>query len=75
MAPKAFRVNNNEVVAIGNGKANKTVMNSFKYKNNKFEKLTYIPNIDVKEKLIFSTSNTKKAFNRLLQIFIKALIL
>ena len=50
-------------------------MDSSKFKNDKFEKLTYIANIGAIKKPIFLTFNTKKVFNYLRQAFIKASIL
>ena len=50
-------------------------MDSSKFKNSKFEKSTYIPNIRAIGKPIFLTPDTKKSFNHLRQAFIKALIL
>ena len=48
-------------------------MNSFnKLKNNKSKKLMYISNIRAIGKFIFLTTNTKKVFNYLRLIFIKA---
>ena len=44
LALKAFRTYNNEIISIGNSRANKMVLNLFK--NNKFRNLTYMPNIE-----------------------------
>ena len=72
LALKAFKANNNEVVDGSDDKKNETIVNSSK--NNKFRKLTYIPNIKAIKKSTFLITNTKKAFNYLKQVFIKALI-
>ena len=68
LAPKVFRINNNEVVKGNNGrKANETVKNSSKVKkskNMKSEILMYT-NIRATEKPTFLTSGTRKAFNHL----------
>ena len=69
MASKAFRVNDNRIVK-GSNKANKTIINLSK--NNKPKNLIYIPNIRAMKKPIFLICNTKKTFNYLKQIFIKA---
>ena len=44
-------------------------------KNNKFRNLTHMLNIRNMQELIFLTSNAKKIFNYLRQVFIKSLIL
>ena len=62
MALKKIRYNDNEVVKVGS-KANKIVVNLFK--NNKSRKLTHMLYIRATKKLIFLTSNAKKAFNHL----------
>ena len=66
---------NNEVVESADSKTNKKIIDSFKSKNNKSEKLTHMPNIEAIKKLIFLTLDAKKTFNYLRQAFIKALIL
>ena len=73
MAPKIFKIDNNKVVSNNSSRTNKIIVNLSK--NNKFERLMYMPNIKAIEKSIFLISNTKKAFNYLRQTFIKALIL
>ena len=72
---KALKAGNNEVVGGGSNKADKMIVDSSKFKNNKFEKLMHIPNIGAIRKPSFLTSNNKKIFNHLRPIFIKALIL
>ena len=72
LALKAFEVNDNKVVGVGN-RANETVMNLSK--NKKSRNLIYIPNIEVTEEPNFLTFNAKKVFNYLWLAFIKALIL
>ena len=69
---KAFMANNNEIVNIDSCRANETVVNLFK--NNKSRNLTYVLNIEATRKPIFQTSNIKKVFNYLKQVFIKASI-
>ena len=75
LALRAFRANNNKVVKGGGGRANETIVDLSKPKNNKFEKLTRVLNIRAIGKPIFLTSNAKKTFNYLKQVFIKAPIL
>ena len=74
-ASRAFRVDNNEVVRGGSGKANKTIMDSSKSKNEKSRKSTRMPNIGATKEPNFLIPNTKKAFNHLQLAFIKAPIL
>ena len=73
LAPKTFRIGNNEVVGDGNGRADKTVVNLSKNKNSK--KSTHMPNVVAMREPNFLTSNAKKAFNHLRLAFIKTLIL
>ena len=64
LAPKAFKVDNNEFVdGDSNNKTNEIVVNVSK--NNKSKSLMRLPNIGALGKPIFLTSNTKKAFNHL----------
>ena len=70
---KTFRVDNNDIIDNGINKTNETIMNLSK--NNKSRNLTHMPNIRITKKPIFLTTNTKKAFNHLQLLFIKALIL
>ena len=72
MALKAFKAGNDDIVDNSGGKADKTVVDLSKFKNNKFKKLTYIPNIGAIRELIFLIPNTQKTFNYLKQMFIKA---
>ena len=65
-------VDYNEVVDSGDSKTNKTIINLSK--NNKSKDSTYLPNIRTTKKSTFLIYNTKKAFNYLKQVFIKALI-
>ena len=71
LAPKAFKANNNKVVE-GDGKAEKTVVNSSKFKNEKSRKLMCMPNIKATKKPNFLISDAKKAFIYLWLAFIKA---
>ena len=76
-APKAFRVDGNEVVGVG-GRANKTVKDSSKskkLKNEKSEIWTRFSDIEATEELMFLTLDARKIFNHLRQPFIKAPIL
>ena len=73
-ALKAFRASNNKIVGDGN-RVDKTVMDSFKSKNEKFKKSTYMLNIRATGKPNFLIPNAKKTFNHLKLAFIKALIL
>ena len=69
-----FKANNNEIIDDNdNSRINKTIANLSK--NNKSKNLTYISNIGAIRKSIFLTSNAKKIFNYLKQVFIKAPIL
>ena len=72
LASKAIRVDDNEVVNDGNGRTNETVVNLSK--NKKFRNLIYMQNIGAIKKPTFLTSNTKKVFNQLWLMFIKASI-
>ena len=74
LALRAFRIGNHEVVE-GGGKADKTVVDLFKFKNEKSRKLTHMPNIGVTRESNFLTLNAKKTFNYLRLAFIKAPIL
>ena len=75
LAPKAFRADNNEIVGDGGGRADKTVVDLSKSKNEKSRKSMHVPNIGAMGEPNFPTSNTKKAFNHLRLAFIKAPIL
>ena len=75
LAPKTFRVDDNEFVEDVGSKANGTIKNSSKskkLKNNKSENST---RIEAMEEPIFLTPGAKEAFNHLRQVFIKAPIL
>ena len=72
LALKVFKADNNKIVDNSDGRANKTVMNSFK--NNKSRNLICMPNIKAIRELIFLSTNAKKTFNYLKQAFIKASI-
>ena len=74
MAPRLFRTSNNEVVKDSSNRADETVVDSSKFKNEKSKKLTCIPNIKAIKEPNFLTPNAKKAFNHLRLAFIKALI-
>ena len=74
-APRTFRAGNNKVIGSDGGRADETVVDLSKSKNEKSSKSTHMPNIRAIEKPNFLTSNTKKAFNHLRLAFIKALIL
>ena len=78
LAPKLFGAGNNKVVWGGNGRADKTMGNSFKFKklkNNKSRNLTCVPIVGITEEFMFLTPDTREAFNHLRQTFIKASIL
>ena len=75
LALKVLRIGNNEVVGGGNGRADKTIIDLSKSKNEKSRKSTCMPNIRAIGKPNFLTSNAKKTFNHLRLVFIKALIL
>ena len=75
LASRVFRATNNKVVRGGGDKADETIVNSSKSKNEKFGKLTFMPNIETTKKPNFLTVNTKKAFIYLRLAFIKVLIL
>ena len=53
--PKAFRVDNNEIVCYSSYRANKIFMNSSK--NKKSKDLTYVPNIGAMRKPKFPNPN------------------
>ena len=74
MALKALRASNNEVVGRGGGRADETVVDSSKFKNEKFRKSMCVPNIGATKELNFLTPNVKKVFNYLRLAFIKASI-
>ena len=74
-ASRVFKAGNNKIVRGDNGKANETVVDSSKSKNNKSEKFIYMPNIKTTKKANFLIANAKKLFNHLWLAFIKALIL
>ena len=63
-----FRTDDNKIVDGGNGRANKTVINSSK-------NLMPMPNIKATREFTFLISNAKKVFNYLRLAFIKAVIL
>ena len=69
---EAFRAGNNKVVKSDDDRANETVVNSSKFKNEKFKKLTYLSNIRATKKFNFLTSDTNKALNYLQLAIIKA---
>ena len=75
LAPKAFRADNDEVVGNDGGRANKTVVDLSKSKNEKSRKSTRMPNIKATREPNFLTPNAKKALNHLRLAFIKAPIL
>ena len=70
-----FKADNNKVVKGDNSRADETLVDSSKFKNNKSEKLTCVQNIKAIEEPIFLIPNAKKSFNYLKQAFIKASIL
>ena len=72
LVSKAFKADDNEVVGVGR-RANEIVVNLSK--NEKSKKSKYMPNIGATGKPKFLTSDTKKAFNYLQLVFIKAPIL
>ena len=69
LTTKVFKFNNNNIVKV-RGKANETIVNSFK--NNKSRNLMHIPNIRVIGERIFLIASTKNIFNHLRLAFIKA---
>ena len=71
-APKAFSAGNNKVVRDSGGKVDKTVMDLSKSKNEKSRKLTRMPNTGATKESNFLIPNTKKTFNYLRLVFIKA---
>ena len=76
-APKAFRVDDDEVVGVG-GRSNETVKNSSKSKrskNDKSEISTRPSDIGATGEPMFLTPGARGAFNHLRQAFIKAPIL
>ena len=67
-----------EIVRVGDDKANETIRNLFKskkLKNNKSRNLTYVSIFKATREPTFLTLDAKEAFNYLRQTFIKALIL
>ena len=60
---KILRADDNEIIGDNNSRINKTVVNL--YKNNKFKKLMYIPNIRAMKKFNFLIPKTKKISNYL----------
>ena len=70
LVPKTFKANNNKIIRGGSNRTNKIVINLSK--NNKFRNSMHMPNIEAKREFIFLIFNTKKAFNHLKQVFIKA---
>ena len=75
LAPRPFRTSSNEVVRSGDSRADKTIVDLFKPKNEKSKKLMCMPNIGAIREHNFLILNAKKAFNYLKLAFIKALIL
>ena len=75
LALRAFRASNNEVIEGGGSKADETVVNLSKSKNEKSKKSIHMPNIGAIEEPNFLTSDAKKAINYLQLAFIKAPIL
>lgn len=78
VSSKVFKIKVNKFVESKDSrKMNETINNFFKFKKSKNKKskiIIYIKMEDTK-KLIFPTSNAKKIFNPLQQMFIKALII
>ena len=70
LAPKAFRASNNEVVGNDDSRADETVIDLSK--NKKSRKSTHMPNIEATKEPKLLTPDTKKAFNYLRLVFIKA---
>ena len=64
---KFFKADDNKAIDGGSGRANKTVINSFK-------KLTHMPNIRTTKEPTFLIPNVKKVFDYLRQTFFKTLI-
>ena len=75
LGPKAFKADDNKVVGGDGGKADETVVDSSKFKNEKSRKSMRMPNIGATRKPNFLTPDAKKAFNQLRLAFIKAPIL
>ena len=75
LVPGAFKAGNNKVVGVDGDKADETVIDSSKSKNEKSRKLIYISNIKTTRKPNFLIFNAKKAFNYLWLAFIKTPIL
>lgn len=76
MTLQEFKADNNKVIRDNSTKTDKIFQNLYIFimlKNTKFQITTYT-NIGAMRKLIFLISNTKKAFNCLKKLFIKALI-
>lgn len=74
LALTTFRTNNNKIFEVDN-RANKIFKNLSKYKKLKNEKFKNLIRISVTKELIFRISSTRKAFNFLKQVFVKALII
>ena len=74
-ALRAFKAGNDEVVGDGSGRADKTVVDSSKSKNEKPRKSMRMPNVGAIGEPNFLTPDAKKAFNYLRLAFIKALTL
>ena len=74
LALKAFKADGNEVVDSG-GRADKTIVDLSKSKKSKNKKSKNLTRIGATGKPTFLTPGTKEVFNRLRQVFIKALIL
>ena len=75
LAPRVFRAGNDEVVGGGGGRADETVVDSSKSKNEKSRKSTRVSNVGATGEPNFLTPDAKKAFNHLQLAFIKAPIL
>ena len=61
LTTKMFKADDNKVVGGGGGKANRTVVNVSKSKNEKSKKSTYMPNIGATKKPNFLTPNAKES--------------
>ena len=75
LALKVFKAGNNRVDRDGGGKANETIVDLFKSKNEKSRKPAREPNIGATKESIFLIFDAKNIFKHLRQAFIKALIL
>ena len=69
-ARRAFKAGNDEIVRDDGSRNYKTVVDLSK--NEKYRKLTYLPNIGATGEPNFLTFDSKKAFNHLRLVFIKA---